>query len=84
VKPNLCDKFSPVEVVKERAMARDAGKAVADLARDRQGGQADDENHFNNRQEGMAPVDLEGVPTDSTVVVAREREKGDIFRPEIC
>jgi hypothetical protein len=30
VKPNLCDKFSPVEVVKERAMARDAGKAVAD------------------------------------------------------
>jgi hypothetical protein len=48
VKPTLCDERSFAEVVKDRVMARDARKVAADLAMDRQGGQAEDENRFKN------------------------------------
>jgi hypothetical protein len=49
VKPTLRDERSFAEVVKERVMAHDAGKAASDLAMDHQGGQAEDENRFKNR-----------------------------------
>jgi hypothetical protein len=49
VKPTLRDERSFAEVVKDRVMARDARKVAADLAMDRQGGQAEDENRFKNR-----------------------------------
>jgi hypothetical protein len=52
VKPSLRDERNFAEVVKEGVMARDVEKEVADLARDRQGGRAEDENRFKNCQEG--------------------------------